>query len=138
MKLAHPWRTLRDLQHIDLIWTDLPLGVRGATDGLGRIWVDRQLLQRERRCTLAHELVHIRRRHTEPQPEAVERSVDREAARWLLPDIKAVGESLAWAHNLHEAADDLWVTDRFLTIRLEAAHPSEVHYLRERLARAER
>lgn len=56
-----------------------------------------------------------------------------EAARWLLPDIVVVGDALAWATSLDEAADELWVDRRTLQARLDHLHPSERHYLRRRL-----
>ena len=47
-----------------------------------------------------------------------------------VPDERA---ALAWAHNLDEAADELWVDVETLEVRLAHLHPSERHYLRRRL-----
>ena len=85
------------------------------------------MTQAERRCTIAHEAEHM-------AGERREVSADRNAARLLLPDIHEVGEALAWAHSLHEAADELWVDEATLRARLDALHPSERHYLNRRLA----
>lgn len=60
--------------------------------------------------------------------------VRKEAARLLLPDIKVVGEAMAWALSTEEAADELWVSPDVLRDRLRWLHPAETHYLRKRLA----
>ena len=97
------------------------------------ITLDRGLLQAERRSTLAHELEHVRRG---PVPEwhwaREEAIVEREAARRMI-DIRDLGEALAWSHDLHEAADELWVDVELLRARLDSLHPSERHYLKRRL-----
>lgn len=83
----HPWRALRSLLTVNLIWTDLfPAGVLGATDGT-RIWMIPRQLQAERRCTLTYELVHIERGHVGCQPPAIEAAVHAEVARRLIPSI---------------------------------------------------
>lgn len=60
--------------------------------------------------------------------------VRRLAARMLLPDIRKIGEALAWAHTYTEAAEELWVDLDTLLDRLDSLHPAELHYLRRRLA----
>lgn len=102
--------------------TDLPGTVWGATDGRA-ILLDAKLLQVERRCTLAHELEHIRRGHTGCQPPAIEAAVEAAAARWLLPEPRAVADALVWAGmDLHLAADHLWVDVDTLAARLDPKH----------------
>lgn len=98
----------------------------GATDGT-RIYLDNRLLQVERRCTLAHELEHIRRGHTGCQSSAVERTVEAAAARWLLPDPRDVADALVSSGmDLHLAADHVWVDVDTLTARLDPRHlPAE-------------
>ncbi|MGJ6980035.1 ImmA/IrrE family metallo-endopeptidase [Aestuariimicrobium soli] len=132
MSVPHPWQALSSRPHLTVDFVHLPRPYLGVTDGL-TIWLHDRLTQRERRTTLAHELVHIDRGHTSCQPSDVEASVWREAARWLLPDIETVGEALAWAHSLDEAADELWVDCRTLQARLDHLHPAERAYLRRRL-----
>lgn len=131
----HPWRAFRELVDWTLHWAHLPGGLLGVTDFRARtVTLDSRLTQVERRCTIAHETEHIRR-----GPIGVgcvareERIVDRNVARRMLPDIKAVGEALAWAHHLEEAADELWVDEATLQARLEHLHPAEQHYLKRRL-----
>ncbi len=114
---------------------NLPHGIRAECHWPKRlILMDRRLLQAERRSALAHELEHVRRgpypRHAHAREEA---AINATASRKLI-DIHELGEALAWAHNLPEAAEELWVDLPTLQARLEHLHPSERHYLRRRLA----
>lgn len=121
MPSYHPWRELRALQHVLVLWCELRPGVWGATDGKSRIWLDRRLGQAERRCTLAHELEHLRRGHQGCQPAPVEASVHAAAARRLIPDVHHLADALVWARgDLAVAADELWVDEQTLAARL---HP---------------
>lgn len=141
MHQYHPWRELAALTPVLVSWARLPQGVWGATDGGHRIWLDDRLGQAERRCTLAHELEHVRRGHTGCQPPAVEASVEHHAARRLIPDVHALADALVWARgDLYEAAEELWVDHQTLEARLDRAHlhPAEVTILRRRIADAER
>lgn len=135
--MYHPWRALRQLgDEWTLVWAP----IAGVVDRLGLTsWHDKTITldpdqdQAQRRSTLAHELVHVERgpvdcryRHRE------ERYVDAVAARRLI-GIRELGEALAWAHDLAEAADELWVDESMLRARLAHLHPAERHYLRRRL-----
>lgn len=137
--MGNPWRRLSKLAHIDLIWHDG--GPMGLTDhAAGTISLQRGLTRAERRSTLAHELMHVQRGPTLDDPALVEREelrVERESARWLLPDVRPIGEALAWAYDLDEAAAELGVDARTLWVRLHYAHPTERGYLRRRLEHAE-
>jgi len=107
----------------------------GYTDFVAkRVVLAHGLTQAERRCTIAHETEHIRRGSPHAMTMAREEVViDRNVARRLLPDVRAIGEALAWAHSLDEAADELWVDEDTLRARLRHLHPAERHYLRNRL-----
>lgn len=118
--------------HLQVV-ADLPDGVRALTDGERAVWLRAGMSQVQRRCTIAHELVHLRRQHRGCQPPAVEAAVRREVARRLLPDVHHLAEELAWAHSMAEAADALWVTRQVLGDRLEALHPAERAHLHQRL-----
>lgn len=134
--MIHPWRRLRELVHIELCWHDE--GVMGETDfEAGTISLRRDLGQAERRCTVLHEVLHAERGPANDEPGLVAREelrVRREASRLLLPDIRLVGEALAWSHDYSEAAHELWVDEDTLLDRLDHLHPAERHYLRRRLA----
>lgn len=131
--MYHPWRAFRALAHFTLHIADLPVGVLGVTDFDRRtVTLAKGLDQAERRSTIAHEVEHIYRGWA-PCSSREECQVDRAAARKLI-GIRELGEALAWAHNLDEAAEELWVDIDMLRVRLEHLHPAEHHYLRRRLA----
>lgn len=120
----HPWRTLREREDIIVSWTDrLPTPVLGATDGR-HVWMARNQLQAERRCTLTHELVHIEWDHHGCQPGTVERAVSIEAARRLIT-VEELCQAAVWAHCLEEAAEELWVDVDTLITRLESLTAEE-------------
>lgn len=135
----HPWRELRALTHLVLHWHELAPGVWGATDGEHRVWLDHRLGQVERRCTLAHELEHVRRGHRGCQPEVVERAVHAAAARRLVPCVHQLADALVWARgDMQVAADELWVDEDTLTARLDPRHlhPAERAILVARMEEA--
>nr|WP_256979953.1 hypothetical protein [Rhodococcus sp. 15-1154-1] len=119
----HPWRHLRDHHpHIHVTYPD------GGTGCLGRwtkdgIEINRTSTQRERRCTLGHEIVHVERG---PMPEdrmlalKEERIVDRIAANRLI-ELDQLIDVLAWNRYRvdDETAEDLFVDLRTLKIRVE-------------------
>lgn len=109
----------------------LPTNLAGVTDGTS-IWVDHRLTSVERRCTIAHELVHIEAGHTHHQSPKVEAWVRRRTAEWLIP-----WEHL-WAHrhsvDLYDIADQLDVTRHVLLDRLHHLTPHQKHRLAEGLA----
>ncbi|MSS45325.1 ImmA/IrrE family metallo-endopeptidase [Cutibacterium sp. WCA-380-WT-3A] len=123
MTPPNPWAWLRSHPDIDLVWGGLPTGWRGATDGR-TIWLAEGLTQRERRCTLAHELTHIRLGLLGVQSASGEERVRLATARWLLPDLEAVADALADS-TTQDAALDLWVTDDILHTRLAHLTDSE-------------
>lgn len=132
----HPWRRFRALARWTLQQADLPEGVHGQLRWSTRtVTLDRRLSQVQRRCTIAHELVHIERG---PVPcsawlaEREEAAVEQEVARRLIK-LKDLGEALAWARHASEAADVLWVTEDVLRVRLEHLHPAERAYLKRRM-----
>lgn len=116
--MFHPWRVLRHLQHVVVEWVRPHPLVPAATDGERRIWMDPRLSQVERRCVLAHELVHIEMGHRGCQPAAVERLVRVEAACRLIRWDHLV-DALRWSRSLAELADELWVTEMVVIDRLE-------------------
>ncbi|QLQ16103.1 MAG: ImmA/IrrE family metallo-endopeptidase [Micropruina sp.] len=132
----HPWRELRAMDDWTLDWERLPRGVLGVCDWEARvITLDSRLRQPERRCTVLHEILHAKRGVFADDPVLMakeEAAIERLVARALIP-LRALGEALAWAHTLDEAADELWVDLATLRARLDHLHPSERHYLIRRL-----
>jgi len=122
--MFHPWGELLKLSHVNVIWKRPGPGKPAATDGERRIWIDPGLSQRERRCTLTHELVHLRFGHRGCQPPAIESQVRAAAAQCLIPAERLLTEA-AWALSLGELADELWVTESVLLDRLSSLSPDE-------------
>jgi hypothetical protein len=129
----HPWRRLRELAHIELLWHDE--GDAGVTDfEANTISLRRGMTHDERRSTILHECLHVERGAVlETMTQKEERRVEREAARLLLPNIRAVGEALAWGRDLAESAWELNVDEGTLYVRLTNLHPAERAYLKRRL-----
>ena len=131
--MFHPWRVLRSHAYVTLLRHDSgPAGFTRFPEAT--ISLRRDLTQVERRCTLTHELQHVIRgpflEHNRAKEEA---AVERASAR-LLIGVRELGEALAWAHNPHEAADELWVDVATLRARLDHLHPAERAYLKRRLS----
>lgn len=117
-----PWAHAAAHPHLTITHTDLPAGIAGLTDGR-TIWISRRLTQAGRRCTLAHELVHIER-GTTAVDEREERTVDQIAAARLIP-LPALMDVARWTGCKVEAAEELWVDRTMLTARLNTLTPAE-------------
>lgn len=132
--MIHPWRRLRGHEDVTLDWHEGgPMG--WACFVTQTISLREGMSQAERRCTVLHEVLHIERG---PVPAGLaareELRVRKETARLLLPDVKQVGDVLAWAErDLEEAADELWVDVPTLKVRLRYLHPAERGWLQRRL-----
>lgn len=133
MQQPHPWRWLRNLAHVTLLWHDG--GDMGEADFEAQtVSIRRGMTYEERRCTLLHELLHLERGPALTTTVGRdEDAVRRATARLMLPSVRALGEALAWAHNEQEAAEELAVDVGVLRDRLRWLHPSERHYLTRRL-----
>lgn len=132
--MIHPWRRLRALAHVTLLWHDD--GPMGLTNFPAQtISIRRGLDQAQRRSTVLHECLHAERG---PVPMGLaakeEVAVRKLAAQLLLPDVRAIGDALAWAQgDVVAAADELWVDVDILRDRLKyMTHPAERGYLARR------
>lgn len=143
MSLEHrnPWRRLRSLPGVRVVVTHLECGRWGFYDvDDDTIYIDARLTQAERRCTIAHELVHVER-GDEPcltgwHEAKQERHVDQLAARDLIP-LAPLADALGWAENEWEVADVLWVDVATVRTRIGGLTPVEVDYIERRLAAKE-
>lgn len=132
--MIHPWRRLRQLARIDLIWHDdtpgAPMGVTHFASGV--ISLRKGMTQAERRSTILHEVLHVERG---PVPAGLaakeEQRVRKLAAQQLLPDVREIADALAWSGwRLEEAAEELWVDEPTLRDRLRfMTHPAERAYM---------
>lgn len=122
--MYHPWRELRGLGHVDLHLITMPGNAPGRTNGVDTIWMDKSLQQVERRCILAHELVHLHRGHTECQTTAAEIDVRVETARRLIT-LDALVAAKRWARSFDELADELWVIPMVLADRINYLRQNE-------------
>lgn len=129
----HPWRVLRSLTGVTLHVVELPGTMRGAIHD-GHVWIDRRLLQAERRCTLTHELVHLAHGHHGAQDADTEARVQAEAAKLLIP-IETLANALRWTRDVTELAEECWVDERTITARLNGLTSVERAMLEE-LARS--
>jgi hypothetical protein len=138
--MIDPWRRLRALSGWELRWhrpeDDADLGFTLFDERV--VSLRTNLTWEEQRCTLLHECLHAEWGPTlvGVLAERQELRVRRETARLLLPSIREVGEALAWALSLAEAAVELSVDADVLRDRLRWLDPAERRYLRARADRA--
>jgi hypothetical protein len=101
-----------------------------------RVSLHQQLTQVQRRCALAHELEHLDRgAPCETLRASIERRVIAATARYLLPDLELLAETIG-AYDLRRAADELWVTFPVLVDRLRALTDRELEYVTSRRGEA--
>jgi len=124
----NPWRALRGLDHIEVIWQHLPEDLLALTDGQTLILIDPRQRQFRRRCTIAHELAHIKLGHTTGCSPRNERAADEWAARKLIK-LHHLADAMRWAMSFEELADELWVDHATLKARLTTLTPTEIEYL---------
>lgn len=135
--MYQPWHVLHDLGDWVVRWAPLPARRRAELSWATKTITMRPgMLQAERRSVLAHELEHIERGPFPRWMTAREETAVNAAAARKLIGITELGEALAWAGSMAEAADELWVDVPTLQARLDHLHPSERHYLRRRLETA--
>lgn len=121
------WGVMRDLATSLIVWTRPHSSIPAGTDGKA-IYVDPNLTQDETLCALAHEAIHLERKHKGCQPPAIERSVQLEVARRLISfeDLQRVA---GWAVGPAEMADELGVTEEVLILRLQTLDGDQVQTL---------
>ena len=131
--LPNPWQRLRTLVDVELRWHENgPMGRTIHSEQAISLRLD--MTWAERRCTVAHELLHIERG---PMPAGLrakdEERVRRETAQRMIPDIRPVGDAIAWALSPEEAAEELGVDVYVLRYRLKHMSPMERAWLQHRL-----
>ena len=135
MSIYHPWRDARSRSHLDIRFVEhLPRGVRGRITG-DVVEVNRHMLGDERRCTIAHELVHDERRIF-PADRVLrareELRVERIAARRLIALDRLV-DVLVWTRRAEEVAEELWVDVPMLVALVQSLTDRERDWIDEQL-----
>ncbi|WP_435745002.1 hypothetical protein [Nocardioides sp. SYSU DS0663] len=128
----NPWRELADRPEVKLTWIER--GRRGCIDFATRtITLRRSMGFEERRCVIAHELVHDERgdvpRWMKPREEA---AVRRESARRLIT-LAELERALRWAEYIEDAAEELRVDVSTLQARLATLTDEEREFLDHQL-----
>lgn len=134
----HPWRFLGQFPEWRVQFVNhLPPDKQALTIfAEKRILVADRQTTAERRSAICHEGSHVLRGPFPSWRTMYEEALcDRQASRLLLPSVRRVGHAISWHRADHEkAADDLWVDDKLLNVRLSTLAPAERAWLREQLA----
>lgn len=102
------------------------------------IHLNRSLDAAGRRCTLAHEIGHIRRGDTGPCTASIEQRIEEAVARRLIPLADLV-DAVRWGRHPAEVADALAVDLQILQARLNRSTEAErnaIHAVIRRLDEA--
>lgn len=113
---------------INIVYRKLAARLHAYWDG-EQIFIDPRLSQRQERCALAHDLMHVKAgdkpflyaRHS-PCAEARR---DKEAAEFLIEPNELYKLAAAYPNDPHQIARELGVTDRILHAWL-LAHPISI------------
>lgn len=125
MAIWHPWRVLRSREDVGCSIVDLPDGTAGQVwFATQRVEIASDLLQRERRSALSHELVHLERGPCGGCSAREEQAVQAESARRLIPFADLV-EALLWTQDEWELAEELWVDVDTVLVRLQMLSAGE-------------
>ncbi len=136
----HPWRYLRQhLPQVEVRWERLADGLLGETKSPTSVVLATDQLQRERRSTLTHEIGHVERGAKPVCPRLgrrEERLIDDIAARRLIP-LDLLADTLLWTLDESELAEDLWVSEHMVRVRLKTLTEAEKDYIERRIAAKE-
>jgi hypothetical protein len=134
MSRYHPWREARRRDHLDIQFVRMPDGQRGCLRN-GHVVINSSDGQAERRCTIAHELVHDERQIF-PRDRVLrareERTVEQIAARRLIA-LENLVEVLCWTRHEREAAAELWVDVPMLVAFVRSLSDEERDWIDEQL-----
>lgn len=136
MERYDPWGELNRRKYLQVEFVNADTGRRGVIRG-DVVMICRKQLQVERRCTIAHELVHDERRvhpSNATLREKEEVAVERIAARRLIELPELVDALRACTSRFATAlADHLWVDVPMLQARMDNLDPVEVAELERQL-----
>jgi len=135
----HPWRFLGlFLPEWRVVFVDyIPGGRKGHTiHELRIILILNGLTVAQRRCTLCHEIGHVLRGPFRASAELYEEAlVDRQAARLLLPSVRKIAHAMAFHRGDYGlTADELWVDEALLNVKLSTLAPRDKAWLGDQMA----
>jgi hypothetical protein len=121
----HPWREIRKRgDGVRLFFTQFEDGRVAATQGQ-HVYLDRRLLQVERRCAIQHEQIHLERGEDGCTDDQVKESVVRRVTARRLLSAHQLVPVAQWTQSIEEAADELWVTPEVLRDFMASLSPVE-------------
>lgn len=139
---VNPWQRLaEDWPRVQVLYDDLGSQHKHGVSRWKRgkpiaVVLHRDLTQVQRRCVLAHELEHLDRgAPCETLRASIERRVVTATAKYLLPDLDVLAQTIA-VYDLRRAAEELWVTWPVLIDRLRSMTDRELEYVTERRGEA--
>lgn len=133
-----PWRTLWQQPNITVRYDDLGDTLGYCDTHTRTIWLHEAMGTTQRRCTLAHELIHLQRGGLPDDPVAAaeeEQLVDRITARLLIPHLDELADVLSHTGSHREAARVLHVDVATLAARLLHLDPGERAFITATLGR---
>jgi hypothetical protein len=114
----HSWQAIRERPDITVKWEPMPGRLGQWCQRTMTMTLHPEQSQRQRRCTVAHELIHAERGHYGACHSTVDRAVHAEAARRLI-SLDELVDALLWSQDEQELAEDLWVDVATVMTRLE-------------------
>ncbi len=132
----HPWRAIRERPDITVKWERIPGRLGEWCQRTKTMTLHPDQSQRQRRCTVTHELIHAERGHYGVCRSTVERAVSVEAARRLIP-LDRLADALVWSQDEWEVSEDLWVDVPTTRLRIETLTQAEKDYIERRIAARE-
>lgn len=134
----HPWRELDALPGVRVVIEEIDDCWGYYDEWDNTIHLDSRLSQAERRCTLAHELIHAQHADignlNDWHHNKRERSTCLSAARKLVP-IDALADVLVWTTDEFEVAEVLWVDVDTIRTRLTNLTQDETALITDRIDR---
>lgn len=133
--MYHPWRRFRtQFPDWELSAATLADDIYGHTDSPRKeIRLAHDLLQTERRCTIEHEMHHAEAGDVGEQHPHRESAIEDAVARKLIP-LELLLNTVTWAHDLEELADECWVDTSTMQCRLDGLTDAERTTVRAALA----
>lgn len=125
-----PWQTVSEMSDVTIVFAELDDDLGFWDPDTHTITLDPRQSRRELRCTLAHEVEHVRRgdecidRLSPVLAARQEIAASNMAARRLIP-LEALISALLWSQDERELAEELNVDEDTVRMRLMTLTPWE-------------